>query len=373
MDPAFWGGAYYPQEASSMIVGEIVRSLSPRRVLDLCAAPGGKTTHIASVLADDAVLVSNEVISGRARTLVDNVQRWGMANVVVTSCQPKSFSRFSGYFDLMVADVPCSGEGMFRKDSEAVAQWSSEMVNMCAARSRTILSDAWNALSPGGYVIFSTCTFNPMEDEDMVGYIAEVLGAEYIPLDGFVPEGAVSRGAGYHFFPHRLKGEGFFVALLRKTSDIEYEPSGNSRLLKSPSKSDEAAVRRMFPYDMDMRLVGDKIYCYPPSLSSEMETICSIVPPIYSGLLAGKVIAGKLKPAHPLALYHLGCECPQSRLDLTDALHYLRRDVQDPTLFEPGLSAVSYRGIRIGWANRVQGRVNNLYPTEQRILKDICG
>lgn len=371
MDPAFWGGAYYPQEASSMVVGEIVRSLSPSHVLDLCAAPGGKTTHIASVLKGNGILVSNEVVPNRARTLVENVQRWGTGNVVVTSQQPRAFSPFSGYFDLILADVPCSGEGMFRKDRVAVEEWSPEAVNMCAARSKTILSDVWNALAPGGYIIFSTCTFNPFEDERMVEYISKTLGAEYIPLESVVPTEAVSSGAGYHFFPHKLRGEGFFVALLRKTSDVIYETLHSVVPLKRPSKSDEMAVKEVLSSDMEMRMVGDKIYCFPPSLASEIETIRSAVSPIYSGIQVGRVIGGKLKPTHPLALYRGGCNYPQSELELVDALHYLRRDTQSPELFKQGMSVVTYSGIGLGWANRIQGRVNNLYPSEQRILKTI--
>ena len=209
LDPLFHAGAYYVQEASSMYVGVLFERalgvLGRRtgvRVLDLCAAPGGKTTQLLSHLDDTSLLVANEVMASRATVLSDNVARWGCSNVAVTSSDPAAFASLSGFFHVVVVDAPCSGEGMFRKDDRAVAEWSPATVNLCAARQRRILADVWPALSPGGLLIYSTCTFNRREDEDNVAWICHELGAECLEQR--------------HFYPGEERGEGFFSALVRK-------------------------------------------------------------------------------------------------------------------------------------------------------------
>ena len=221
LDPLFHAGAYYVQEASSMYVGGLFDqavaalggggvsvSASERaaclRVLDLCAAPGGKTTQLLSHLDGASLLVANEVVPARATVLAENVARWGCANVAVTSSDPSAFTPLRNFFDVVVVDAPCSGEGMFRKDERAVAEWSPDNVRLCAARQRRILGDVWPALAPGGFLIYSTCTFNRFEDEDNVDWICRELGATCQEMR--------------HFYPGEDRGEGFFAALLRKTS-----------------------------------------------------------------------------------------------------------------------------------------------------------
>jgi len=375
LDPLFWGGAYYPQEASSMIVGEIVRHLAPRKVLDLCAAPGGKTTHIASIISEDSLFVSNEIIPNRAKVLVENVQRWGTGNVIVTNAKPKCFSNLSGYFDLILADVPCSGEGMFRKDHNSILEWSPQSVQACVSRSKSILCDVWDALLPGGYLIYSTCTYNRYEDEEMVNYIMTELGADYIPLDGIVPKSAFTSGYGYHFFPHRTKGEGFFVALLQKTSECMGHTDKIKVVVpfKKAAKNDVSTLRALSgPRNLDFRVIGDRYYGFPESISNEMDLIRGVVSPVYAGIQFGKIYAGKLKPSQPLAFYNELSFDSVSSLSLEDSLHYLKRDTQNPDLFRQGLSVVKYRNVSLGWANRIQGRVNNLYPSDLVIRQSIC-
>ena len=182
LDPHFHAGAYYVQDSSSMFVGHAFRELlgsmdvpvgRPVRVLDLCAAPGGKTTDIAASLreafGDGFLLVSNEVMKARAGVLADNVALWGDPNVVVTSDDPSAFAALPGFFDIIVADVPCSGEGMFRKDEEAQRQWSEDNVALCAARQKRIVADVWPALKQDGLFVYSTCTFNVYENDGNVG------------------------------------------------------------------------------------------------------------------------------------------------------------------------------------------------------------
>ena len=172
------------------------------RVLDLCAAPGGKTTQLLSHLDDTSLLVANEVMASRATVLAENVARWGRSNVAVTASDPSVFASLSGFFHVAVVDAPCSGEGMFRKDERAVAEWSPAAVRLCAARQRRILADVWPALAPGGLLIYSTCTFNRMENEDNVAWICAEKGASCLEMR--------------HFYPGEDRGEGFFAALLQK-------------------------------------------------------------------------------------------------------------------------------------------------------------
>ncbi len=209
LDPLFHAGAYYVQEASSMYAGRLFEcaldGLGRRtglRVLDLCAAPGGKTTQLLSHLDETSLLVANEVVPARATVLAENVARWGCSNVAVTQSDPSAFTALRGWFDGVVTDVPCSGEGMFRKDERAVAEWSPDTVRLCAARQRRIVGDVWPALAPGGYLIYSTCTFNRQEDEDNVDWICRELGGTCLEMR--------------HFYPGEDRGEGFFAALIHK-------------------------------------------------------------------------------------------------------------------------------------------------------------
>ena len=212
LDPLFHAGAYYVQEASSMYAGVLferaLEGLGRRtglRVLDLCAAPGGKTTQLLSHLDETSLLVANEVVPVRATVLAENVARWGCSNVAVSQSDPSAFGVLRGWFDVVVTDVPCSGEGMFRKDERAVAEWSLDAVRLCAARQRRIVGDVWPALAPGGWLIYSTCTFNRQEDEDNVDWICRELGGTCLEMR--------------HFYPGEERGEGFFAALIYKHGD----------------------------------------------------------------------------------------------------------------------------------------------------------
>ena len=248
LDPLFHAGAYYVQEASSMYLERIMPLITEMRqarpdgvfkVLDLCAAPGGKTTHLLSMLRGIpcSFLVSNEVIRTRAAVLCENVSKWGAANVVVTNNDPADFAAFPGYFDVMTVDAPCSGEGMFRKDPEAVAQWSEDNVRLCAARQRRILSDVLPALRPGGLLVYSTCTFNHYEDEDNVAWLASEYGFEVLEQK--------------HFYPgDEMAGEGFFFSLLRKDGGGDVPVCGNE-----PFPGQVAAAMQAFELSPGLRVM----------------------------------------------------------------------------------------------------------------------
>ena len=337
-DPLFHAGCYYVQDSSAMIVGHMVREHlgrfedlgRPVRVLDLCAAPGGKTTDLAASLrerfGDGFLLVANEVMRNRASVLCDNVAVWGDPNVTVTCCDPKAFARLEGFFDIMVADVPCSGEGMFRKDPKAVEDWSEEAVAMCASRQRRILADAWPSLSQGGLLVYSTCTFEDAENDLNVEWATSELGAEvqvygYGGLPGVVP----TRTGGL-LVPGFVPGEGQFVSVLGKTA-----PSGSTR--QGPE------TRR----------------------------------PLRSGLFKGTMKGRDFVPSSDWAL---SIDPPTDAypvvdLDRETALKYLRREGIFMEGQPEGYLMVRFEGRPLGFVKNIGRRWNNLHPVNRRIRIEI--
>ncbi len=413
-DPAFHGGAYYVQEAGSMFVGWLLRRCRDAglleadgkglRVLDLCAAPGGKTTHLASIVAPwGGIVIANEVIRPRAKTLAENVQKWGTDHVAVVSNDPAEFGeRLPDFFDLVVIDAPCSGEGMFRKDFGARAEWSPENVLLCAARQRRIVSDAWATLRPGGILIYSTCTFNTVENEENVRWVAERLGGEVLTFD-HLPEGIVpGKNAdgptlGWHFYPHRVRSEGFFAAAIRKTAAFSSLAASSASKTTNSGKKRGATNSGLTPLSAnELREVrrwvstealpaaglehfvtgGDgSVYGFSTALHEAVTTLLSgRFALLYSGVQLGELIRGSLKPAHALALYPgLNRQAiPVTELSETEALEYLRKG-SSTTLLPPdrlaeGLNLVTFQQIPLGWVKRIGRRYNNLYPPAWRIL-----
>lgn len=373
-DPVFHGGAYYVQEAGSMYVGSLLRELDIplNRVLDLCAAPGGKTTHVASVVrektAGTGFVVANEVIRARAKTLAENVQKWGTGNVVVTSNDPAEFGeRLEGFFDVVVVDAPCSGEGMFRKDAEARREWSPESVQLCAARQRRIVSDVWTALKEGGVMIYSTCTFNEQENEENVRWIADALGGELLQEK--------------HFYPGQSESEGFYAAVIRKAGEYregyaEFRSRKGGEKMPLPNRDERLEAERWLSgggYEFGVGRDG-MLYAYRPELFRVMAALLERLYVLYSGIQVGEMIRGVLKPSHPLALT---CELnrtvvPVAEVDDAAAMEYLRKgsspELLPVSLFSEGLNLVVCRGIALGWIKRIGNRYNNLYPQNRRVL-----
>ena len=220
-DPLLHAGCYYVQEASSMFVSQAIRQYVDKPVfaLDLCAAPGGKSTLLRSVLPEGSMLVCNEIMRNRAQILAENMVKWGHSDMMVTNNTSEDFADCTNCFDLILADVPCSGEGMFRKDDEAIACWSLDNVQMCAERQRHLINNIWPVLKPGGILIYSTCTYNAEEDEHNISWIMQEFGASVLPVD--VPGGCDVMGnligsdfPVYHFMQHKVRGEGFFLAVV---------------------------------------------------------------------------------------------------------------------------------------------------------------
>ena len=247
-DPLFHAGCYYVQEAASMFLDEVLRQITQKEPsllcnLDLCAAPGGKSTLLRAALPADCVLYSNEPIRNRASILLENVTKWGYENHIVTNAYPKDYRRAKMRFDLILCDVPCSGEGMFRKDPATISEWSPQHVEKCCQLQREIVSDAWACLNEGGILIYSTCTFNTKENEENIRWILSEYNAEVIPIET-KPEwnitGSLLEGFThpvYRFIPGISRGEGLFLCALRKMRNEKGEMgNGNEKWLNERAK-----------------------------------------------------------------------------------------------------------------------------------------
>ena len=391
MDPYFHAGAYYVQEASSQFAGYILASVEGGveacrglRVLDMCAAPGGKSTHYASLVGSEGLVVANEINRSRAAILADNARKWGTANMVITCNDSSRAAQLEEWFDVVAVDAPCSGEGMFRKSEDACEQWSEGNVTMCAERQWEIVQNAFQALRPGGVLIYSTCTFNRSEDEDIVHRLMEVYGDEICEAsEVFTDEswGVVVGREGafqtFRFFPHRVEGEGMFMAVARKSGE-----SGSRRRIKSRSKvvvrvdkrtSEELGRWVMHPADFAFFQAGEMLYgCYKEHLE-DIEMLSGVMSVIYSGVAMGQIFKGKLKPDAALALCaevnHQAVACCEVALDV--ALQFLSKQDVPSNLFAEGVNMLLYEGHPLGFVKRVGARVNNMYPNTLRILKQI--
>lgn len=374
-NPLFHAGCFYVQEASSMFLEHVVQSCvhSPVRVLDLCAAPGGKSTHLRSILPEGSVLVANEINRARANVLAENLQKWGHPGIVVTNDTPDRIGASSLLFDVILVDAPCSGEGMFRKDPVAVSEWSLNNVNMCAERQRDILRSVWPALKPGGFLIYSTCTYNRLEDEDNVCWISDELGADVIPLD--VPEswGIYGDTTGNnlpvcHFFQHRTRGEGFFIALLRKNGT----PSDLPERTNARPVSGAGDIYREWVVNPDALVFqrhGDVVRALPASEADFMLKVSSELRTIVNGVEIAVLKGRDWAPSHPLAMSRLlRCDAfPSVEVTEQQALSYLRSESISIPDAPKGYVLLRFSGVPLGFVKNVGNHANNLYPQQWRI------
>ena len=380
-DPLFHAGAYYVQEASSMFLEQVIQAYvkEPVRCLDLCAAPGGKSTLLAGCLPKGSLLVSNEVIRSRSYVLAENMAKWGNPNCVVLNNDPAAIGEaLPHFFDLVVADVPCSGEGMFRKDSDSTGEWSVEHVQLCAARSRRIIHDVWEALKPGGLLVYSTCTYNTEEDEENIHYLVETFGAESLIVP--IPEAWQICGPlrhehpVYRFFPHRIPGEGFFLAVLRKKEE-EISPRKTKRKKEkgkaTPAISTQATHYLQEPECFQFAWRGTQLIAYPKALAEPIQQLIdSSLRPLSMGIFLGELKGKDLIPSEELALSTaLNPEAfPKVELTWEEAIRYLRKEAITLPLEVPrGNVIVSYQGYPLGFVKHLGNRSNNLYPAEWRI------
>ena len=385
-DPLMHAGCYYVQEASSMFVAHVLRQLvaSPVAMLDLCAAPGGKSTAARSVLPEGSVLFANEPMRTRANILNENITKYGHPDVVVTNNYPRDYKKARIMFDVILADVPCSGEGMFRKDSGAVADWSRAKVAECSSLQRDIVSDIWPCLKPGGLLIYSTCTYNTDEDEDNAAWIAQNLGADFVTVDTQTAWGITPQLKGdnpcYRFIPGRTRGEGLFMTILRKhghsDSSVGHpQKPAKKRSGKSGKDGNKAVgfvgrLPLMHPDRYALVQHGDTCYAVDRRWETMAQTAAACLNIMGMGIAVCTQRGKSMLPVQGLAL---SAELdrtayPEAELSQAEAIAYLRREaIRLPQDAPTGFVLVTYDGMPLGFVKNIGNRCNNLYPAEWRI------
>lgn len=394
-DPHIYAGSYYVQEASSMLIAQMADFSTDLRVLDLCAAPGGKSTLLASRISADSLLVSNEIVRNRAEVLEENVSRWGASNVIVTHNHPKSFGNLRHYFDLIVIDAPCSGEGMFRKDPKVMQHWNPKMVAHCAQRQKDILTAVIDSLKPGGRLVYSTCTYNPQENEEIIQWLLyhsdgtmRILPVELPSEWGLTPGTTEGFHADmrytYHCYPHKVEGEGFYLACLEKTeAGVKRMESPRAKARhaarKGPNqasaaplpKQDREVVKRYLdaPEDYEFYLLEGAALAIPSELSDDYEALAGQLNILKAGIRIGEIKSGKLIPDHDLALAECtGDKVPVLNLDHEQSMRYLSRDELSLETGEiRDWAIVAYQGRHLGWVKVLDNRVNNHLPKQMKI------
>ena len=384
LDPLFQAGAYYVQEASSMLLYEALKQTvklnRSLRVLDLCAAPGGKSTLLASALSPDSLLVCNEVIRSRVSVLRENLDKWGYTNVVVSNHDPNDMEKLAGFFDVVVVDAPCSGEGLFRKDPDAMQEWSEANVQLCSARQKRILTAAAPLLDEGGILIYSTCTYNEDENTDNVRFLTQN-GFQNRPLvfppDWNIVERNTDGAVGYQCYPHRVRGEGFFISVFQKTG---FSPSAklDARTFRSiralrPRETSAASQWLQQPTDFSLweKPNGD-VMALSKSLEKTFLFLDSALRNKGFGLEMGQFKGQDFIPSHALALSNSVKQAlPALSLSKEDALRYFKKEnlVFDAPV--KGWLVAQYQGLNLGWVKGVGNRVNNYLPKDWRIRMDI--
>lgn len=380
LDPSFHAGAYYVQDASSMFLWEVITQLVPdpqnKKVLDLCAAPGGKSTLLASYFRD-GLLVSNEVIKSRASILVENLTKWGNSNVIVTNNDPAHFTQAGITFDVIVVDAPCSGSGLFRKDPDAIAEWSLDHVQHCSLRQQRILDDIIPSLNDNGLLIYATCSYSQEEDEMIADWLMSsgkfeaasiAIPEEWNIIETFAEK---SHAPGYRFYPDQLKGEGFFIAAFRKKSPATAVGKSKTSILKLPQKQELEQVRAFLPIAESFYVFkqSDQFRFIDEKWHHDLQQLASNLYIRKAGIGLGELKGKDMIPAHELAmsiqpLHHFN----QVKVNKEEALKYLRR--QDLYLDSPkGWNLVMYEQLPLGWIKSLPNRINNYYPQEWRILK----
>ncbi|MBL0912843.1 MAG: RNA methyltransferase [Bacteroidia bacterium] len=378
-DPLWHAGAYYVQEASSMFLQYVTQQLQlPGKVLalDACAAPGGKSTLLLSALPDGSILIANEVIASRNAILRENIIRWGNPNCIVTQADPAAFATTESFFDLVLVDAPCSGEGLFRKDKASIGEWSTANTELCALRQNRILDELAASVKSGGYLIYSTCTYNPAENFAAPSLLLQQ-GFESlqipVPADWNIEEKQQNGVTGYAFYPDKVQGEGFFISIFRKRTeeDATFGNPKNIRGLKTAGSNEWSAFLAE-PQHFELRAIGGRQYIVPQALQRILASLHSIKV-TYAGIDAGEKKGSDHIPSHAMALSTaLSPEVRRLELDRQQALVFLRKESLQPRPeLEKGLYLVTYKGLGLGWAKNIGNRFNNLLPAEYRIRKQL--
>lgn len=381
LDPLFHAGLYYVQEAGSQFLWQVLsQNISreePVKVLDLCAAPGGKSTLLASYFSN-GLIVANETIKSRVNVLTENTTKWGSGNIVVTNNDPAHFNRLPGHFDVVLIDAPCSGSGLFRRDNEAIAEWSEDNVLLCGRRQQRILSDAFSTLKKGGLLIYSTCSYSPQEDENQLDWLAENFKVENIPIQTDARWGITEvrsnkhQQVGYKFYPNKTDSEGFFIALFKKTetTNTGYAEQGN---LISASRAEFEEVFKWISSKEAHYVIkqNENLVAVNQKWREEIAVLQKNLYLKKVGISIGAIKNKGLVPAHDLAVSMLLTEeINKMELSEDESLQYLRRKEINSSEVTKGWIVATFKGLNLGWMKILPNRVNNYYPTEWRILKD---
>ena len=386
LDPRFHAGAYYVQEASSMFIGEAVRQLVPPdrpvRALDLCAAPGGKSTLLLSVLPAESLVLANEVIRSRYQALRHNLIKWGYPNAGSSMHDSRDFGGLEGFFGLLLVDAPCSGEGLFRKSPEAAGEWSEGNVQLCAGRQKRILADAVKLLAPDGLLLYCTCTYNRQENEENARWLRDSFGLRPEPLRIEPGWGIAGSGLGYQFYPHRLQGEGFYLAAFRKTGGSPYK----APRLRNPapkgyqpvSAKTKEELRKWVSHSDSLAFFQDeagRAIAVPESLREPVAQLSYALSRFEAGTELGQFKRSDFVPAPALALSSLAASSiPRVPLQREDALKYLKKEnITLPGNDVEGWALVACQGLPLGWIKGLKNRINNYFPREWRILMELEG
>ncbi|PIE88063.1 MAG: rRNA methyltransferase [Bacteroidetes bacterium] len=383
-DPLWHSGAYYVQDASSMFLEHLFNELPLEAehpvVLDLCGAPGGKATHLAALLGKKGgLLVANESIASRAAILAENLRKWGSPDVLVTNNDPAALGKLEGLFDVIVADVPCSGEGLFRKNPAAMSQWSLSHVALCAARQQRIIADVWPALKPGGFLIYSTCTFNALENEENLRWISRTYEAEPVAISvdqawNLVPS-RVAEISGWHFFPHRVPGEGFFIAAFRKSTGKRWRPPRKSTLrTMSPLPKGVLDGTTLFTAPLVLTEWKGKAMAINPRWLTLTDYLHSHLKVSHTGVAVGSISGRGWVAGHDLYLSPLLARdyLEPYALKEDEVLRFLAKEHFMPSgLVKGERYLATYRGVNMGGFKYLGNRVNTSFPTEWR-LRNRC-
>ncbi len=378
LDPAFHAGTYYVQEASSMFLEQVFRQLvrgTDLTVLDLSAAPGGKSTHILSLIGQNSILVSNEVIRSRAHILSENIIKWGHANVIVTNNDPEDFERLPGFFDVIVVDAPCSGEGLFRKDAGAIGEWSDENVALCASRQKRILADVWPALKENGILIYSTCTYNRFENEENLEWLSKNHDVEFLPIH-IDPHWGIQiveekKIVGHRFLPHRVEGEGFFIAAAQKKETTKTQQPRTKIRLSPVSPSSKKIISPWIEDPEQFQFVQHEelALVFRESRMGIFEAIRNTLKIVHAGTAMAVIKHEKHIPEHALSMsvsLHKD-SFPEIAVDHDQAIKFLKRDQVQIDNLGKGFHLITYNQTPLGFINALGNRYNSLYPMEWRI------
>jgi 16S rRNA C967 or C1407 C5-methylase (RsmB/RsmF family)/NOL1/NOP2/fmu family ribosome biogenesis protein len=379
LDPLWHSGAYYVQEASSMLLYQAliqnIKSDQPLRVLDLCAAPGGKTTLTADVLPKNSLLIANEVIKNRATILAENVQKWGNCDVWVSNNDPKHFAKLEQYFDIILIDAPCSGSGLLRKDVNAHQEWSDDNVALCAQRQERIIHDIAPSLKPDGLLIYMTCSYSEIENQGIATKIIEDLDFESVPLQlsenwMFTSIKVKNQVVGYQSYPHKVKGEGFFLSCFKNTTPANQSSNNNKQKTPKKFKLAKAEVPTNFLNAEGLAFFEDnqqRVFALNQEHLIDYEELTTALYFIRKGIFCGSWAKNDFIPEHDLAMSTLNIYNRKVDLNLKQALAFLRRQNFEVELEEKGWFLCTYKKVPLGWLKNIGNRFNNYFPTHIRL------